>query len=773
MMTIITPFGRYRYLRMPFGINSATEVFQDGFEEIFGDIEGVDIYIDDVRIKAKNQVEHNVRLEQVLERAEQRNVKFKLDKCKISSNEVKYMGHIFTEQGIKLDADRVKSIVDMKPPKDKKELETFLGMITYVSRFIPSLATKNAVLRELTKKNVQWNWDENANRAFKELKETLCKAPVLQYYDVNKPVVLSVDASKSGLGAVLLQNGLPVAYASKALTQTEQRYAQIEKEALAIAFGCIKFDQQIYSKEILVESDHKPLEAIFKKCINDCPARLQSIRLRLQRYNLIVKYKPGKELFLADALSRAYSNCEKLDLEKEIETQVCLIMESFPISLDKKDQFVKETDSDEEMQLLVKYIQEGWPTSKSQVASTVKQYYNYSNELSVIDGLVFKGNRLVVPKNLRIEMLNLIHFNHLGKEKCKNRAREILFWPLMNKEIDDVVDSCAICNKHRKGNVKETLINREVPDGPWETLGVDIFYYQGSEFLLIIDYFSKYVEVAKLRDMSSSSVISVLKSQFARHGVPYVMYSDPGTQLNSAEMSKFAADWNFTWKTSSAKYSQSNGMVERHIATIKRMFKKLDDDPGKDPNLAMLEYRNTPIGDGLKSPNEIMFGRKIRGILPNSKNFEREKENREIKEKLIDRQLRQKEYYDRNAHNLKPVNVNDKVYVKKEFNKPMVPARVTKICDRPRSYEVELSNGNRIERNRRHLHGPVYENNCKDDCSNNNVQNNVNERTSENVSVSSPVKNVSVPVEASPKVNMRTRSGREVKKPEYLKDYVQ
>ncbi|XP_036345642.1 uncharacterized protein LOC118754876, partial [Rhagoletis pomonella] len=371
---------------------------------------------------------------------------------------------------------------------------------------------KNAVLRELTKKNVQWNWDENANQAFVELKDLLCKAPVLQYYDVQKPVVLSIDASKNGLGAVLLQNSLPVAYASKALTQTEQRYAQIEKEALAIAFGCIKFDQQIYGKDILVETDHKPLEAIFKKCINDCPARLQSIRLRLQRYNITVKYKPGKELFLADALSRAYCIHEKLDLEKEIETQVCLVMESFPISLDKKDQFVKETESDGEMQMLMENIRLGWPTNKRQVHSIVKPYYNYSNELSIIDGIIFK-----------------------------------------------------------------------------------------------VDYFSKYVEVAKLRDMSSSSVLAVLKSQFARHGIPYIVYSDPGTQLNSVEILKFAKDWNFTWKTSSAKYSQSNGMVERHIGTIKRMFNKLDDDPGKDPNLAMLEYRNTPIGEGLKSPNEIMF----------------------------------------------------------------------------------------------------------------------------------------------------------------------
>ena len=348
------------------------------------------------------------------------------------------------------------------------------------------------------------------------------RTPVLQYYDINKPVTLSVDASKSGLGAVHLQNGLPVAYASKALTESEIRYAQIEKEALAIAFGCIKFDHYIYGKTVLVESDHKPLETIFKKSINECPARLQRIRLKLQRYDLLIKYKPGKELLLADALSRAYINNEKLNLEKEIEAQVCLLEESFPISLSKKEEFINETKHDDEMCLLAKFINDGWPNNKKDVPDKIKQNYNYANELSVINGLIFKSNRLVVPKSLRKNMLELIHYNHLGREKCKSRAREILFWPMINKEIEDMVSNCTVCMKFRKSNSNEELINRDLPDGPWETLGVDIFFYKNINWLLTVDYFSKNVEISKLKDTSSA-----LKSKFSRFGIPHIVYSDP------------------------------------------------------------------------------------------------------------------------------------------------------------------------------------------------------------------------------------------------------
>ena len=183
----------------------------------------------------------------------------------------------------------------------------------------------------------------------------------------DEPVTLSVDASQNGLGAVLLQENLPIAYASKALTEIECRYAQIEKEALAIAFACSKFHQYIVGKNVIIESDHKPLESIFTKPINQTPPRIQRIILGMQKYNIKVKYKPGKDLLLADALSRAYIVDEKHDYQTVIENEVCMLMPDFPISIEKKEDFKIETNKDETLKIVKKFIINGWPKHKNLV----------------------------------------------------------------------------------------------------------------------------------------------------------------------------------------------------------------------------------------------------------------------------------------------------------------------------------------------------------------------------------------------------------------------
>ena len=310
-------------------------------------------------------------------------------------------------------------------------------------------------------------------------------------------------------------------------------------------------------------------------------------------------------------------------------------------------------------------------------------------------------------------------------------------------------------------------MNRELPNGPWEMLGLDIFFFQGNSWLLTIDYFSKYVEVAKINNIDSENVISVLKSQFSRHGIPYVVFTDPGTQLISLKMYDFAKEWNFTFESSSPKHSQSNGMVERHIATIKNIFKKLEEDPSKDPSLALLEYRNSPIDKYMKSPSEIMFNRKVRGLMPRNIDFQREKENENIRKNLIEKQNAQKAYYDKKAHDLRPLKVNDKVYVKKDLNRPNVPARVTKICNRPRSHELELENKRKIERNRKHIFGPVIEDRFE-----NNLYDVVSEEEAETLNP------IPVGIESNNENNTSdasttyiTKSGRSIKTPSYLTDY--
>ena len=148
----------------------------------------------------------------------------------------------------------------------------------------------------------------------------------------------------------------------------------------------------------------------------------------------------------------------------------------------------EETENDKEMQLLVKYIRDGWIKSKNKVPVETRQYFNYADELSVINGLIFKNSRIVVPKSLRKEMLKLLYYNHLGIEKCKNRAKEILFWPMMSKEIKDGVENCNICMKYKKAHVKKPLLNRELLNRPWEVLGTDIFFYKNKNWLLTVDY---------------------------------------------------------------------------------------------------------------------------------------------------------------------------------------------------------------------------------------------------------------------------------------------
>ncbi|RXN21598.1 Transposon Ty3-I Gag-Pol [Labeo rohita] len=259
-----TPFGRYRFLRLAFGINSAPEVFHRTVGQLFEGIEGVETYIDDLLIWGETKQQHDERLRQVLERARVKNFKLNKERCKVGLEEIKYLGHVFSKEGLKPDQSKIEAVKRMPTPECKKDVERFMGMVTFLAKFIPNMSQHTESLRGLTRDDVAWQWRDEHQHAFDKLKTMLTEAHLLRYYDINLPVTLSVDASKDGLGAVLLQEDKPIAYALRALTETDQCYVQIEKEMLAIVFGVERFHQYVYGKEINVESDHKPLEVIMK-----------------------------------------------------------------------------------------------------------------------------------------------------------------------------------------------------------------------------------------------------------------------------------------------------------------------------------------------------------------------------------------------------------------------------------------------------------------------------------------------------------------------------
>ena len=257
---------------------------------------------------------------------------------------------------------------------------------------------------------------------------------------------------------------------------------------------------------------------------------------------------------------------------------------------------------------LIDYCTEGRP-ERSQLPGILKPYWAVRNELTIQQGLLMKGNRLVIPVSMRMDILERIHEGHQGIVTCRERAKISVWWPGMSKQLEELVTGCSICVKHRS-NAPEPMIPSQLPDRPWQKVGTDLFELKGQSYLVVIDYFSRYVEIAKLCGTTSPNVTVHLKSMFAKHGIPELVVSDNCPQFSAHTFVKFAEEYGFTHVTTSPKYPQANEEVERVVETVKGLLKK-----ACDPYRALMAYRATPLESGL-SPAELPMGRKIRTTVP-------------------------------------------------------------------------------------------------------------------------------------------------------------
>ena len=699
LTTFHTPWGRKRFLRMPFGLSSASEVMQKRNEEIFGDIPGVYVIADDLIIASSSEQQHDTIFKAVLDRTRQKGVRFNRDKIQFKVSAVQYMGNLVTHEGLKPDDKKLEAILHMTQPTDVPSLQRLLGMTKFLSQYIPNESSITAPLRLLLKKGVPWNWTANQNEAFAQLKAVLSSPPVLAFYDVTKSVTIQSDASQFGLGACLMQDNKPIAYASRSMTPAETNYAQIEKELLSIVFAVQKFHQYVYGKDaILVETDHKPIESIMHKTLDKVPPRLQRLMLKLQPYDIRIKYVPGKYMYMADTLSRAYLQVTPDDsLDEELSHVIHSLLTSLPITPTKLEEFKIATKNDSSLTTVMSLCQSGWPKSAKNVPVNARKYWNIRDELHVVDDIVFKNDSVVVPSALQEAMLTLIHESHLGMEKCKARARQLLYWPRMTLDIEDVVSNCAICSKYKKAHQREPMIPHYIPPERFVKIGIDIMTFRNVDYIVIVDYFSKYPEVVPLPDKTAQSVADQCKSIFARHGIPLEIVSD-NMPFRAREFAEFLNSWGIKATTSSPGFSQSNGQVERTIQTVKSIFKKAFDD-NTDPYLALLEFRNAPI-TGLKySPAQILMSRRLRTKIPISRNLLKP-EIVDVHDDLCARQIRQKVYFDRGTKPLPNLKKGDKVRYKTQnrWNDGII----CDITNEPRSYLVRNANGC-VRRNRRHL----------------------------------------------------------------------
>ena len=336
LCTFNTPFGRFRPTRLPFGVKIAQDIFQRRLDEILKDIPNVAGIADDILVFGSSDIEHDQAFINMLETCRKNNVGLNSSKLQFKQEKVNFYGHTLTEKGLQPAEDKLQAIKNIKVSENAAELLTILGMINYLNRFSVKLAEYTAPLRGLTKKNVHFRWEPHHQVALDKIKRELSSSRIIPYYDPNPstPTILQFDASQIGLGAWLRQNHSGtekiVAMASRALTDTERRYSNIERECLAVVFGLEKFEYYLFGREVIVETDHSPLEQIFKKNIAEAPTRLQRLLLRHLKFDITVKYKPGKSIPVADALSRV---CFKK--EEPVKQEIHFITtKSCPIDID-------------------------------------------------------------------------------------------------------------------------------------------------------------------------------------------------------------------------------------------------------------------------------------------------------------------------------------------------------------------------------------------------------------------------------------------------------
>ena len=276
--------------------------------------------------------------------------------------------------------------------------------------------------------------------------------------------------------------------------------------------------------------------------------------------------------------------------------------------------------------------------------------------------------------------------------KCRNRAKEVMFWPNMNSQIEDIVSNCPACTEHQSSNPKEQMIAHELPERLWQNVAADLFMLENEQYLIVVDYYSRYFELERMSTTTSSAIINKLKAIFARHGIPEKLVSDNGPQFSAQEFARFANEWDFSHITSSPNYPQSNGLVEKSVHIAKQLLKKSKSD-NRDPYLGLLELRNTPLHN-LAAPAQLLMSRSLRSVLPTTSNHLKPNviDPELAREKMEQNQATQSHYYNQGARDLEPLAKGEGVHIQTKTGN-WKPATVLSRHNTPRSYTVRTETG--------------------------------------------------------------------------------
>ncbi|XP_062542494.1 uncharacterized protein K02A2.6-like [Armigeres subalbatus] len=549
--------------------------------------------------------------------------------------EVKYIGHIVDRNGIRTDPEKITTIVQMPPPRNIAELRSFLGAVNYYAKFISEMHQLRRPLDELLQKDAKWVWSDDCQRSFSRFKELLQTDLMLTHYNPALPIVVEADASSTGIGASIrhrFPGGVEkvIQYASRNLTPTEQGYSQIDKEALGLVYAVTKFHRMILGRMFVLETDHQTLLRIFgshKGIPAHTSNRLQRWALTLLCYDFTIEYINTTKFGYVDILSRLIDGAAKPEEDYVIasirhEEDVSAVLENAVSSIPITAKMIaKATHRDPLLKQVAQFLHSSWEIkSGKQMNPEMAAFYNRRDSLTVIQGCILFGERVVIPTIQQKQILQRLHHGHPGMVRMKCLARSSVYWPGIDHQIEDFVKQCKDCAAVSKSPPHAPPEAWPRPAGPWERIHVDYAGpIEGFYFLLIIDAFSKWPEIFSSTTTTSKASIGFLKSTFTRFGLPSTIVSDNGPQFASDEFDTFCKTNGITHIRTAPYHPQSNGQAEPYVDTMKRAMKKINKGEPLQETLEVFlaTYRSTPSGTNEhKSPKSDKKRSSDSGELP-------------------------------------------------------------------------------------------------------------------------------------------------------------
>ena len=720
LCTINTHRGLFEVTRLQFGIHSASGIFQRTIEQLVKDVPRTKPRSDDVLITGENDEEHLQYIEQTLKIFQERGVRLRKEKCVFMAPEVTFLGYRVNKEGVTTVDEKIKPITDAPLPSNVTQLKSFLGMLNYYHKHLPGLATILEPLHRLLKKNSRWKWGEDQQNSFEKAKELLCSTEILVHYDPKKKLVIHCDASPYGIGAVLShvmedQTEKPIAYMSRTLNPAERNYSQIEREALAIIGGIKKFHQYVYGRTFDLVTDHKPLLGLLaghKAIPSMCTPRIQRWAILLAAYDYNLFYRKGQENGNADCLSRLplstiqpISRAARPDSIFDMDYVLMMDLSHAPVTFDEvRSKSSKDPIINKVMDMVLN-SENDWCHEK---APEFKPYSTRVRDLSVEEGTLLWGHRVVTPPELQDIVLEELHQAHPGSVRMKALARSYLWWPGIDDEIERTSKLCTTCQEHANNPEKAPPHPWEHPSKPWSRLHIDYAGpYLGRMFLIITDSFSKWTDVYSVKSAKSRVTIEKLRTSFASHGIPEIVVSDNASCFTSDEFDNFTGKNNIRHITGAPYHPSTNGLAERSVQTFKNsLAKMLESNTNNDSietiiNRFLFTYRITPHTTTGSSPAELLMGRKLSNAFS------------ELKPNVGRRTRIKNELASQASGTARQLNVNDCVWVRNYARGPKWMRGIVIEKKGPLSYDIDVD-GSAVKRHIDQLRTRVNDGNRRD-----------------------------------------------------------